>query len=165
MVMATDFGRAYSAQVGNLLGDITLSCVQTHGVETAEQYAHRFLRLYATAESPIESLVALHLAAHAAINQALRVEGQAEIDAYRVDFLVQCKASSRAGIVIECDGHDFHERTKEQAARDRSKDRRLQTLGYLVLRFTGSEIVSSQALVTREINKSIEELLLSAGVD
>ena len=43
-------------------------------------------------------------------------------------------------IGVECDGHDFHEKTKEQAARDKKRDRDLQALGYRVLRFSGSEI-------------------------
>lgn len=43
-------------------------------------------------------------------------------------------------INVECDGHDFHERTKEQAARDKRRDRDLQSVGWVVARFTGSEI-------------------------
>ena len=43
-------------------------------------------------------------------------------------------------VIAECDGHDFHERTKEQAARDRSRDRRASLSGFVVLRFTGSEL-------------------------
>ncbi|ACL58471.1 endonuclease domain-containing protein [Methylobacterium nodulans] len=43
-------------------------------------------------------------------------------------------------VVVECDGHEFHERTKEQAARDRSRDRALQARGCVVMRFTGSEV-------------------------
>lgn len=64
---------------------------------------------------------------------------QAHIGNYRVDFLIK---DSETGItaVVECDGHDFHERTKEQARKDRSRDRELQAKGYLVLRYTGSEI-------------------------
>jgi len=41
---------------------------------------------------------------------------------------------------IELDGHEFHERTKEQAQRDRERDRNLAAIGYQVLRYTGSEI-------------------------
>lgn len=41
---------------------------------------------------------------------------------------------------IECDGHDFHERTKQQAAKDRQRDRQIQSAGHPILRFTGSEI-------------------------
>ena len=45
-------------------------------------------------------------------------------------------------IVIECDGHDYHEKTKEQARRDKARDRALTASGYRVVRFTGSEIYS-----------------------
>ena len=43
-------------------------------------------------------------------------------------------------LVVECDGHDFHDRTKEQAQRDRERDRAMNSMGYRVCRFTGSEI-------------------------
>lgn len=65
---------------------------------------------------------------------------------YRVDFLLAPVMAedhtAYPNIVIECDGHNYHERTKEQAAKDRSRDRALQKEGYRVIRFTGSEIVS-----------------------
>lgn len=54
-------------------------------------------------------------------------------------------------IFIECDGHDFHERTKEQAKKDRSRDRRIQGSGAFVLRFTGSEIWADPAECAIEI--------------
>lgn len=54
-------------------------------------------------------------------------------------------------VFIECDGHDFHERTKEQAKRDRSRDRRSQTQGGYVLRFTGSEIWADAAKCAVEV--------------
>ena len=41
---------------------------------------------------------------------------------------------------IECDGHDFHEKTKEQARKDKQRERALMADGYTVIRFTGSEI-------------------------
>ena len=43
-------------------------------------------------------------------------------------------------IAIECDGHDFHEKTKEQVRHDRQRERALTKEGYTVVRFTGSEI-------------------------
>lgn len=43
-------------------------------------------------------------------------------------------------LVVECDGHDFHERTKEQAAKDRSRDRKIALSGMEIFRFTGSEL-------------------------
>ena len=66
---------------------------------------------------------------------------QFQIGQYRVDFaiLIIC-TEGELRIVIECDGHDFHEKTKEQAAHDKARDRYLTDEGYRVLRFTGSEI-------------------------
>jgi hypothetical protein len=63
---------------------------------------------------------------------------------YRVDFLlaVQNNTGLKSFVAVECDVHDYHERTKEQAARDRSRDRTMQVAGIAVLRFTGSELYS-----------------------
>ena len=49
------------------------------------------------------------------------------------------KTASR--IIVELDGHDFHERTPEQAQSDKSRDRELQAMGWHVLRFTGREVL------------------------
>ena len=75
---------------------------------------------------------------------------QAKVGEYRVDFRVkyieyQGLHKTTGGhyvkeLIIECDGHEFHERTKEQAQKDKKRDRDLSALGYTVLRFTGSEI-------------------------
>lgn len=78
----------------------------------------------------------------------LMIESQVKIEKYRIDFKftrkdVDHRAEKhfvQSAVLVECDGHDFHERTKEQAKRDRAKDRRLQELGFKILRFTGSEI-------------------------
>lgn len=60
---------------------------------------------------------------------------------YRLDFLFKlCLQGDYRLLAVECDGHNFHERTKEQAARDRSRDRVLVEAGVPVIRFTGSEI-------------------------
>lgn len=48
-------------------------------------------------------------------------------------------------LAIEVDGHDFHERTRAQAQRDKLRDRWLQARGWRVLRFTGSEIIYRDA--------------------
>lgn len=67
---------------------------------------------------------------------------QVRIDPYRVDFLILYSKglSGCGGVVVECDGHAFHERNKEQAAKDKARDRFLQEEGFKVFRFTGSEI-------------------------
>lgn len=72
----------------------------------------------------------------------LSAEMQVRVLDWPVDFLLGTTdySGNKHYAVVECDGHDFHERTKEQAARDRSRDRRLQEAGIRVFRFTGSEL-------------------------
>jgi very-short-patch-repair endonuclease len=64
---------------------------------------------------------------------------QAQVGSYRVDFLYY-RPKCDGGMVVEVDGHDFHEKTKEQAARDKARERELTKLGWPVLRFTGAEV-------------------------
>jgi len=75
--------------------------------------------------------------------ESISVYHQQDIGKYVADFLV-IKDGEHPGTIIECDGHDFHERTKEQAQHDKERDRNLQSLGYKVYRFTGSEIFKSR---------------------
>lgn len=76
----------------------------------------------------------------------LVIEPQAVIARYRADFLVSAwftdrkLGSSVARVVVECDGHDFHERTKEQASRDKARDRAFQKMGHTVFRYSGADI-------------------------
>jgi hypothetical protein len=57
---------------------------------------------------------------------------------------------------IECDGHDYHERTKAQAARDRSRDRKLTRAGWTVVRFTGSELYRDPSACVKELFAMID---------
>lgn len=83
---------------------------------------------------------------------SLWVTAQAPIAGYKADFLLWMTEGSRmAGIVVECDGHAFHERTKEQAARDKKRDREILAAGYPVLRFTGSEVFKDPAACVEQI--------------
>lgn len=72
------------------------------------------------------------------------LELQAQIGNYRADFLITFHhpqaATELFRVVVEVDGHAFHERTKQQAARDKRRDRHMTTRGYRVLRFSGSEV-------------------------
>ncbi|MDM8098691.1 endonuclease domain-containing protein [Oceanobacillus oncorhynchi] len=80
---------------------------------------------------------------------------------YRVDFFIATKYKNKfKGFVIECDGHDFHEKTKEQAKKDKKRDRDLMTKGYSVIRFTGSEILQDPILCAREATNIIINDLL-----
>jgi very-short-patch-repair endonuclease len=77
----------------------------------------------------------------------LDIEPQAEIatraGTYRVDFLITSKSLGEleTSIVIELDGHEFHEKSKEQVARDNKRVRALTQAGMSVLRFSGHELM------------------------
>lgn len=73
---------------------------------------------------------------------------QYEANGYRYDLALFCPGYKV--LFIECDGHDFHERTKEQALRDRRRDRRSQQDGNRVVRFTGAEIWADAASCASE---------------
>jgi very-short-patch-repair endonuclease len=121
-------------------------------------HAKWFLELLSACQSPIEKMFSVALVCDAIESMftvvglaaseletpyELEIVPQARVEKFRVDFVVTLRAPEdgfSVAYAVECDGHDFHERTKEQAAADRSRDRRLQELGYIVNRYTGSEI-------------------------
>lgn len=71
---------------------------------------------------------------------------------YRADYaIVKIKENIIEKLVVECDGHDYHERTKEQAARDRRRDRWCQQNNISVMRFTGSEIWADPTACALEV--------------
>lgn len=76
------------------------------------------------------------------MGDTIQIDPQVKIGPYRADFLVRFRFDSerQISIIVECDGHDFHERTKAQASRDKRRDRAMQRLGYEVYRFTGADV-------------------------
>ena len=75
---------------------------------------------------------------------------QVEIENYRVDFeLINHKDKK---IIVECDGHEFHQKSKQQVEKDNQRERDLKKLGYEVVRFSGSEIF-------KDVEKCVEDLL------
>jgi len=78
---------------------------------------------------------------------------------YRLDFAMTMAVAAPhvdVKLAIECDGHDYHERTKEQARRDRERDRYLTERGYLVVRFTGSEIWADAVGCAHKVGQILE---------
>jgi len=92
----------------------------------------------------------------------VHVELQPEVGGRHPDFLVGVMLGDgrQADVLIECDGHDFHERTKEQARADKSRDRRFAALGHRVLRFTGSEIHADNIRCAQEVYGILLKTLL-----
>lgn len=60
-------------------------------------------------------------------------------------------------IIVECDGKEWHDGTADQAQRDRARDRYLQASGYIVLRFSGSEIYNQSFKCVCEIALTFHE--------
>jgi hypothetical protein len=110
-------------------------------------------------ESPLEAVFLMWLVALQEARQdwgglrlisqhALVVGGRSR----RIDFILEphngnglCDRASAAGvswpgIAIELDGHDFHERTREQVIDRNERDRDLQLAGWTVFHFSGSEM-------------------------
>lgn len=88
----------------------------------------------------------------------LIVQPQASFYGRRVDFRIyaldwrgpQEKWKWRT-LLVECDGHNFHERTKEQSTRDKRKDRHATVEGIDTFRFSGSDIWKDPWGCAREI--------------
>lgn len=113
-------------------------------------------------QTPIEDLFwiacRMHcLATPTGFNSGLHcvsVVPQARIGAYRVDFLLQqhliAPDELYGPVVVELDGHDFHDKNKHQRAYEKARDRFLVSNRYRVLHFTGSEVVADPYKVAFE---------------
>lgn len=100
--------------------------------------------------TPIEQIVFWHINSACIKSKFFYWTIQEQIGKYRVDFTFK-SADGNKKLVVECDGHDFHEKTKEQASRDKERDRFLQSEGWVVFRFSGSDIWNNPNSVTGEI--------------
>lgn len=69
----------------------------------------------------------------------LVLHAQPQICGIHPDFALIPESGSWR-VAIEVDGHAYHERTKEQADRDRKRDRDMLREDVVMLRFTGSEV-------------------------
>jgi very-short-patch-repair endonuclease len=88
----------------------------------------------------------------------LSIYPQYEIGTYRVDFLVVFNQLTyidehprKTEVIVECDSQQFHERTEQERRYEKKRDRFLQTQGYKVFRFTGSEITKNPLSLAVEV--------------
>jgi len=82
---------------------------------------------------------------------------------FRVDFKVNFdrhilsstsvkdESPSLPRLGIELDGHEWHEKTKEQVQDDKQRERHLIRNGWTLLRFTGSEVIQKHAVCIYEV--------------
>ena len=109
-------------------------------------------------ESPIEKIMYLYLEELFVNRGTIIPQYSFEEYNYRVDFYL--KLDQDVNIVVECDGHEYHEKTKDQARRDRKRDRKLQQISEVdfVFRFTGSEIYNNPEKCVNEIEDAFIDL-------
>lgn len=67
---------------------------------------------------------------------------QYPVGRYKLDFLLSMHFGGQcvSCLGVEVDGHEFHQKTKQQVERDRCRDRYIMSQGIPVVRFTGSEV-------------------------
>jgi len=121
-------------------------------------------------ESPIEQLMIAEIFAigmRDGINNGKpfdRFCPQYKVGVYRIDIALFLELGSNSyKLAIECDGHDYHERTEKQARRDKKKDRYLQSQGWLIARFTGSEIYKNPCKCLEKAIDMVIELDIANG--
>lgn len=82
------------------------------------------------------------------------IKPQHQIGSYRVDFLLSQNNigpdSILTPVIVELDGHAFHDKDQKQRAYEKARDRFFIKEGYRVLHFTGSEVVADPFKVAFE---------------
>lgn len=91
----------------------------------------------------------------------IQAECQRQIGPYRVDFFTNRHYLGRHDgkwvrdcdqpLIVELDGHDFHDKDKRQRSYEKARDRYLVAHGYRVVHFTGSDVVSDPFRVAYEV--------------
>lgn len=86
------------------------------------------------------------------------VVSQFVVGPYTADFVVfRTGFAVTIAVAVECDGHEFHDRTKSQAVHDRRRDRYFQEQGYQIARFTGSEIWANAPACAKQVMEMLEQ--------
>ena len=108
---------------------------------------------YSSCNSPIEKILFLAFRLVEVIrrnelcdkSEAISILPQMEIDTgnkkYYVDlyFVIESWLEN-VGVVVECDGHEFHHKTKKQVEHDNEREYEIKKCGYDILRISGSQI-------------------------
>lgn len=149
--------------------DFLVEKVETHfkGLNIDNECALRESLLYC--ESPIEQLLSLYLTnLRISFNdwnpfiEVSQIGNNQEIECkngkkYRLDFyfIVNYKNQETKYFGIECDGYDFHQKTKAQVKYDNQRQRDLQNEGIEIIRFSGSEIWENPFKCANEVKNII----------
>lgn len=137
------------------MNDITEKYFNHTHMEREKEYIEG---LIADCESPIEELFVTAFYSNGAKeeietifdyffgeNPILTSSTQMKFGRYRVDFAIKIKWNdgSISLYAIELDGHEFHEKTKEQVMKGNVRDRFFISKGITILHFSGSEVYNN----------------------
>ncbi len=85
-------------------------------------------------------------------NFGVFITPQYQVGPYRTDFVIgrlslsylkdiqKCEPVVHVPVIVELDGHDFHDKDKRQRSYEKARDRYLVQRGYRVLHFTGTDV-------------------------
>jgi very-short-patch-repair endonuclease len=82
-----------------------------------------------------------------------------KIGNYEPDFIIGIAEEEHLQFVVEIDGFDYHDKTKEQAAKDKQRDRFFLRHGYIPIRFAGTEVYRNAIDCVRETMSIIFETI------
>lgn len=162
-LIAQKFGDQLGMPAHSLAADIErrLTWYKQRVAATFEQGVKGDLNRH-TITSPIEQIFLMEWRFLAIDEkQGVTIKPQTELKsggtAYRIDFVVTWPGQKQK-LAIEIDGHDFHEKTRQQAARDRARERSIIREGYTIMRYTGSEVFSNPRKCVHEVADLISQL-------
>lgn len=118
-------------------------------------------------ESPIEQILwyALRLMALKLNRLDIIFDSQVGVEVnghhYRLDLFFEedTESNDPVMVAVECDGHDFHEKTKEQVEKRNVRDMELKKAGVDVLHYSGSQIYNKPYNCAKEIIDYVSKLL------
>lgn len=116
---------------------------------------------YTGIESPIERILFCAVKTALQLNyldDSVRFDPQCEVGNYRVDFIIRyfphrgrTKPEEIKNILIECDSQEWHERTEKERRYEKKRDRYIQSQGFKIFHYTGTEILKNPMEIAVEI--------------
>lgn len=128
----------------------------------SNDYEYELIQSIVDCENPMEQLMSIamldvgieNINSYNPFIDVVIIEKQSQIviegKTYYADFMLPVSYYKKTkngfeidftkNFIVEVDGHEFHQKTKEQVERDNERERALQKAGYEVIRFSGTEI-------------------------